>query len=188
MQRSLGIVILVITTSLMGTAHGLWFETLEIGGTVTTGEMTSVWFYRSCDEKPQGQETADWSVRPADNQWGQDELIVIVGNAYPKFSLYCEAHIANTGSVPMKVKSIQIFNTNPTGVTVTAKQAEPGKVIQPCPFSPDWPDVSKNDKGYPITQVPAKCRLEIQFTVTMKPSLARDSTVAIGFLVEFQQA
>lgn len=187
-QRNMLMLLLVIGTSLVGTVHGLWFENLEIGGTVTTGEMTSVWFYRSCDEKPQGQTTATWSVRPRDNQWGQDELVVKVGNAYPNFQLYCEAHIANTGSVPIRVKNIIVINSNPTGVSVTAVEAEPGKVIQPCGFSPDWPDVSKNDKGYDLKLVPAHCRLEIQFTIKMKPTLPRGSSVAIGFVVEFVQA
>ncbi len=149
---NLTLIALAIATGFLGITQTLWSENVTIGGTITTSDVAGIWFYRSCDEKPKGQETATWLIEPDPNDSSRHRLLVTIQNGYPNFSLYCEVHFANDGTVPIEITNVKVFNPNPAKLTITAVEAEPNKIMQPCGFTPDW---YEGRKGTETRDVPA---------------------------------
>lgn len=126
--------------------------------------------------------TATWLIEPDPNDPSRHRLLVTIQNGYPNFSLYCEVHFANDGTVPIEITNVHTFNPNPSNLTITAVEAEPNKIMQPCGFTPDW---YEGRKGTETRDVPANCRQEIQFRITVKGAIV--GAPVIEFVVEVQQ-
>ncbi len=171
----------VMALSALGLAQGLWSEAVEIRGTVSTANLDPVWFFRSCDdEEAEGKDVGSWQVGVDPNN--RERLLVTITNGYPSYQLYCEAHLANDGTVPVKVKRVTVTNANPQALTVTAVHEEDGgaKELEPCGFTPPW--------GTRPSEVPARCRTEIKLTVHLEAGAQESAAYTFTVEVELEQA
>jgi len=163
-----------------GLAYYLWPEAMVVQGRASTGETGAVWFFRSCDDpEAEGKDVGTWSVGPADDE--HKTLQVTINNGYPGYELYCELHLADSATSPMRVTGVNVTNPNPQALTVTAQEdpAEAGKGLQPCGFTPAW--------GTRPARVPAHCRTEIQLTVRIEQGAAQKSSYGFTIEVKLEQ-
>ncbi|MGI6208753.1 MAG: hypothetical protein ACOYEW_11160 [Anaerolineae bacterium] len=129
----LGLVIVVALT-LMGVAYALWTDTLDVSGTVNTGEVEAVVTFGEVDEGQYVNNGTDDDLEadghdvgvcraglgagplrgnPGDN--GPDRLLVEVSNAYPGYECFVELGVSNAGSIPIKVQPPAATNTKDPG-------------------------------------------------------------------------
>lgn len=161
---------LVIALGALGGSSAHWQESLFVNALVQTGEVDPVWFFRSCDDpEAEGKDVGTWTVVPDPADPKRETLLVAIGNGYPSYEVYCELHLANNGTIPVKVKEVSVLNPNPEALTVSAVHEEDGgeKVLQPCGFTPEW--------GTKPNEVPAHCRTEIQLTVHVEAGAEENS-------------
>ncbi|NPV08269.1 MAG: hypothetical protein HPY83_09970 [Anaerolineae bacterium] len=133
----LGLVI-VVALALMGVAYALWTDTLEVSGTVNTGEVEAVVILGEVDEgryvnngvnDDLEAESRDVALcratlgagplrgNPGDN--GPDRLHMEIINAYPGYRCYVELGVANAGSIPIKVQPPATANVQHPGEDVS---------------------------------------------------------------------
>lgn len=88
----------------LGVAYGLWAETLHIEGTVNTGTVDLEWLVdeSSCVDI-EDKDVGSVSLAPGPTP---DVLAVTVHNAYPSYSLSCTLAYRNSGTIPVRVKTI----------------------------------------------------------------------------------
>lgn len=122
----------------MGVAYALWTDTLEVSGTINTGEVEVVVVLGEVDEgryvnngvndglEAEGRDVAFCraSLRagplwgnPGDN--GPDRLDIEILNAYPGYQCYVELGVANAGSIPIKVQPPATVNVQDAGEDVS---------------------------------------------------------------------
>jgi len=125
---------LVATLALAGAgvAYSHWQQNLYIGSSVSTGTVTVGFTKLSCTDghydnngiyhigevggKDVGKVTADYTdpiTDPGTGKSGYRGIIVNITNAYPCYVVNLTALVQNLGTVPVKVKEINI--TDPTG-------------------------------------------------------------------------
>jgi len=99
----------------LGVAYGLWAETVHIEGTVNTGTADLEWLVdeSSCNDDgidPGYGKDVGWvslALGPT-----SDILEVTVESAYPTYSLACTLAYRNSGSIPVRVKTIHTTYPN----------------------------------------------------------------------------
>lgn len=184
-RRTTGIALLALVlflASLSGLTDSLWSEAKTVRGTVSTVEGDLVWFFRSCDDpEAEGKDVGTWTVKLDSSDPDQKTLLVTLGNGYPGYHFYCDLHLANSGTLPVKVKEVRVINPNPQALAVTAHEDldEVGKELEPCGFTPDW--------GTKPPNVPAKCRTEIQLTVHIEHGAEQNANYRFSVEVELEQ-
>jgi len=178
-------VVIVVVSALIGTVYTLWSDNLWVNATITikTGEVDPRWFFASCEDlEAEDKDVATWAVEadPADPEL--ETLLVTIDNGYPSYRLYCELHMANTGTLPVKVKEVRAINDHPEALTVTAQEDpdEVGKELQPCGFIPAWGDGAN--------EVEAHCRQEIQLEAHVEQGAQQNSFYRFSVEVEVEQA
>jgi len=129
----IGIVFLVLVLALatLGIGYAMWDKTLDIVGTVDTGEVDAEFTTATCAEDPEAEDkdVGSCSVDGA----GTQMLTITVDNGYPCYGCTVDYTITNTGTIPVKVQSMDITNPNTDAVTVrwtpdlaVGDQIEPG--------------------------------------------------------------
>jgi hypothetical protein len=103
---------LLLVLASFGIVNGLWSKTLEINGTVTTGDVNVDWSGFSfsdelcivglnplfpCDFPPKNVGQGECHIDPADHQI----MVVTASNVYPSYDFDCEVEFKNTGSIPV---------------------------------------------------------------------------------------
>lgn len=182
-KASIACLALVIALGAVGVSSAHWQETLFVNALVQTGEVDPVWFFRSCDDpEVECKDVGTWTVEPDPADPKRETLLVAIGNAYPSHQLYCDLHLANNGSIPVKVKEVRVLNPNPEALTVTAVHEEDGgeKVLQPWGFTPDW--------GTKPKDVPANCRTQIVLTVHVEEGAEQNSVYEFSVEVHLEAA
>ena len=125
----IGMLFLVLTLVLasMGVGYAMWDETLNIGGTVETGEVDAI-FTKAMSNDPGAQDdpkeaggwTLDDTLTWTGARWDKDvaslevigagiqTLTVTLDNGYPGYYPSVGFTIDNQGTIPVKIESIQI--------------------------------------------------------------------------------
>ena len=114
---ALGVLFLLVV---LGLAYGLWSETLEINGTVYTGEVYGEWYQCFCldsgkDPNPLFQPPKDKDVGSTTCQVdAQDPRIlhITVTNGYPSYYNKCNVAFKNSGTVPVIIRGYKIVPEN----------------------------------------------------------------------------
>ncbi len=102
--------VLVLAIGVMGISYGAWSDTVDIASTVETGDWGVEVTEGTCsDLKITGSATGN-------------VLTVTVTNGVPDSAYDCGLTVSNTGSIPIKIQSIDIDKsglTKPGEVTIT---------------------------------------------------------------------
>lgn len=105
---------LMIALAMTGVAFAHWSETLYISGTVSTGEVDADFDSASSNDPPGTVDPGyDKNVGCTEvTGIGTKTLTVTVTNGYPCYSSRIDYAITNTGTIPVKIQSIEIEPTN----------------------------------------------------------------------------
>jgi hypothetical protein len=118
---SLGSLILLVSLVLssLGLAYGLWSESLQINGTVTTGHLDGEWIDVHCYET-ESKQVADTTAWIDNND--PTNLYFQIANGYPGYFGGCEVEYQNTGTIPVHVEAINFIPGTLTNCTVNQSQ------------------------------------------------------------------
>ncbi len=140
----------------------------------------AAWFFRSCRDSQAGG-VATWAVDPHASIPNRSALRIRVDNAYPGYRLACDLYFANSGKLPIAVKTIQVLNPHEGDLSVSALVApgEHEKVIQPCGSRPGW--------GRDPASLPSNCRSKIEFALAIGPDVKENSSLDFSILVRLEE-
>ncbi|GAG11873.1 unnamed protein product [marine sediment metagenome] len=102
------VLVLLVTLAVIGVGYAHWTKTLDIDGTVNTGELDLCWDDTLgnlwCNEVPGEVEGKDVGsvtvgVDPGDCQ----NAIITLENAYPSYSVQCWLKYKNVGTIPVLI-------------------------------------------------------------------------------------
>ncbi len=127
-------VMLMLALASIGVVFGLWSKVLTIDGTVNTGTVHATWSGAICSDfhpwpfgfgiEPgefEGKDVGSTTATP--DPGDSNNLILTVTNGYPSYSTDCEVEFTNDGSIPWKIRGIDIVpGLNLTGCTVSGNQ------------------------------------------------------------------
>ncbi|RLG59574.1 hypothetical protein DRN86_04055 [Candidatus Geothermarchaeota archaeon] len=121
-----------------GVTFALWSKTLTIQGTVNTGTVDADFDYAISNDPPDTvsndpEECGSWDFYVDSMKWtggryskdvascsvsgvGTQTLVITIENAYPCYYASVAFNITNTGTVPVKVKSLKLVKINGTAV------------------------------------------------------------------------
>jgi hypothetical protein len=112
--------VLMIALMALGFAYGLWSKTLYINGTVNTGSVNAEFANVVCSDTGvdpgYDKDVASCNVGLSDDK---QTMTVTISNAYPCYSCKIRYDVVNTGTIPVKIKSITVTNPSEVSVTVT---------------------------------------------------------------------
>lgn len=124
------LMLLLVPLSTLGISYAAWAEPLDVSGTVSTGNV-DVAFGKADSNDPSGsidpgydRDVATTEVEGAYTK----ELTVSLDNAYPCYESEIEFTVRNTGSIPAKIKSIDVDAPDEIDTEVT--KLEVGEVIK----------------------------------------------------------
>ena len=123
----------LIVLGTMGLVYGSWTETLNINGTVETGDVNVSIESKSIDEggeKLKDIASCEQSASDTDDDTKDDKVAVTILNGFPGYSCHFWTNITNTGSLPVSVSAVL------TGVNTDALRVD---------RSDDDPDLPKGD-------------------------------------------
>ncbi|MGB9662125.1 MAG: hypothetical protein ACPL5F_08930 [Moorellaceae bacterium] len=124
---------LVLALALMGAAFAAWTETINVNGSVATGNYDVTFSSSSTnDEGTTVDPGLDKNVGQSVATLGADSksITVTASNAYPGYNAIVTYKIKNTGTIPLKVNNAVITNTN-AQITVTNEVDPAGQIIDP---------------------------------------------------------
>ena len=112
----------LLALATVGVAFALWGEGLTINGNVETGTVDAGWTLAICsDIDPRA--TGEVAILEADPVTGEipalDDISFEVVGAYPGYLANCVLQYTYTGSVPVRVESIQFDSANLDNCVVT---------------------------------------------------------------------
>ncbi len=89
------------TVLMLGVTYGLWFQALEVYGTVYTGTLDAQWsIHPAWDTEPPGKDYSNITITEGNDPY---TLYVTVENAYPCIWYYALIDLTNTGTIPWKI-------------------------------------------------------------------------------------
>jgi len=104
--------------AITGAGFAMWDKTLHIEGTVNTGEVNAVWTSAfnfdppappvSLDPNLDGTRKAKDVGSTTVTGVGNQTLVVTVNNGYPSYFNDIQVEFNNTGTIPVKIQSINI--------------------------------------------------------------------------------
>jgi len=117
---------LLLALGAMGTAYGAWSDEIYIQSTITTGDIDAGLACSTCWEEPDTSGTDIDCTKTASMT-----LVIDIDDALEGVDYYCNFNVSNAGSLPIKIKTMNL--TNPyTGVTaVITDDLEVGDMIDP---------------------------------------------------------
>jgi len=143
--------VLIIGLAVMAASYAYWTETLSVSGSVTTGELDAQFTNAFTDDDggvnntakdagDDGKDPKECGPNPA--RYGYDvaassanitdphTAMITVSNSYPSYYTTAWFDIQNTGTIPVKIKSVNLEGV-PTELNVT-KVADPtGTILEP---------------------------------------------------------
>ena len=118
---------LLLALGAIGTAYGAWVDEIYIEGTLSTGDISASLGCGTCWEEP---ETADTDIDCTDGS--SMTLAIDVTNAQEDVDYYCNFIVSNaTGSLPIKIKSMNLTDSYSGVIEVITDDLEVGDVIDP---------------------------------------------------------
>jgi len=116
---------LLLALGAMGTAYGAWSDEIYIQSTITTGDIDAGLACGTCWEEPDTSGTDIDCTKTASMT-----LVIDIDDALEGVDYYCNFNVSNAGSLPIKIKKMNI--TNPyTGVAEAIEDLIEGTVIDP---------------------------------------------------------
>lgn len=136
--------VLVLALVVIGVGYGYWSETLDVNGTVSTGNVSMQWTTGTqfCYEyhlsggmtgsklmgEPAGANAASYSLGDDD---GDNLLTLTLSNAYPGYGVHCDLPFKNDGTLPIIGRSVKVnYDSNFTNCTNTSSSL--GEDIEQC--------------------------------------------------------
>ena len=126
-------VFLVLVLASIGLVYGNWTQSLQIGGTITTGAVSAEWNEPAtgnplCDDSELGKDVAQTRLFAEGKT-----LRMVIENGYPNYIGDCQPEINYTGQVPGVIEKI---NFNGKGLECEVLEgALTGSIIATC-FEP----------------------------------------------------
>ena len=108
---------MLIALCLAGVSYAMWSKILYIDGTVDTGEVNAIWtsafnYDQGYDPNPDGtfkdKDVGSTTVTGV----GTQTLVITVNNGYPSYFNDIQVEFTNTGTIPVKIQSINIIPDN----------------------------------------------------------------------------
>ena len=129
-----GLLFLVLTLVLgsMGVGYAMWDKTLDINGTVNTGEVNLEILSASSDDPPGAIDPGkdkDVGCTTAVIDDGGQSITVTVTNGYPCYEVYVHFTVHNSGTIPVKLQLVTL--TAPPEITLSGWNSI-GEQIDPC--------------------------------------------------------
>jgi hypothetical protein len=121
---------LVIALASLGTSYACWSQDLTIKGAIDTGEV-DVAFGKAVSNDPRGETDPGYDKDVATTEVTgafSDKLTVSITNAYPCYTSSVEFTVRNKGTIPVKIKSINIDSPEEISADVTTLKV--GKEIR----------------------------------------------------------
>jgi len=115
---------LLLALGAMGTAYGAWSDEIYIQGTVYIGNIDAGLACGTCWEEP------DTSGTDIDCTGGSMTLNIDVTSALEGVDYYCNFNVSNTGSLPVKIETMNLTDLSP-GVAEAIEDLIEGTVIDP---------------------------------------------------------
>lgn len=116
----------IIAIALCGVGYALWAQTLDIGGTVQTGDFNGGFTACPTNDPPgtidpgKDKDVAWCTAELAEPEnGGYEQVIVTIENAYPCYECEVNVTVQNHGTPPMRIARVDVFNPNPDELTVT---------------------------------------------------------------------
>ncbi|RDV82530.1 hypothetical protein [Ammonifex thiophilus] len=128
--------VMVIALALMGAAYAAWTETININASVATGTYDVTFSSVSTNDVGDTVDPgADKNVGKTEATISEDAktITVTAENTYPGYNAEVTYKIKNTGTIPLKVQSIEINipESDKGKIEVTNEQDIAGKVLDP---------------------------------------------------------
>lgn len=117
----------VLALALMGVAYALWSETLEIDGTVHTGEV-NVAFQNASDNDNGIDPNYDKDVADCEVALGAngDSMTITITNGYPSYTCTVTYEFFNDGTIPVILNTV----TEESDPELTITQTGPSEGFQ----------------------------------------------------------
>jgi len=115
---------LLLALGAMGTAYGAWSDEIYIQSTISTGNIDAGLACGTCWEEP------DTSGTDIDCTGGSMTLNIDVTSALEGVDYYCNFNVSNTGSLPVKIETMNLTDLSP-GVAEAIEDLIEGTVIDP---------------------------------------------------------
>jgi len=115
---------LLLALGAMGTAYGAWSDEIYIQSTITTGDIDAGLACGTCWEEP------DTPGTDIDCTGGSMTLNIDVTSALEGVDYYCNFNVSNTGSLPVKIETMNLTDLSP-GVAEAIEDLIEGTVIDP---------------------------------------------------------
>jgi len=116
---------LLLALGAMGTAYGAWSDEIYIQSTITTGDIDAGLACSTCWEEPDTPGTDIDCTKTASMT-----LVIDIDDALEGVDYYCNFIVSNTGSLPIKIKNLNITDISP-GVAEAIEDLIEGTVIDP---------------------------------------------------------
>jgi hypothetical protein len=114
-------ILLVVAVAMLGVGYGLWSKSLDISGTVGTGNVDAEFVDASTSENDHGKEVAECTATVDPNQDGSnDELGIVLENGYPSYECWVNFAVKSTGTVPIHIYQPE-FTSLPDDTEVTVE-------------------------------------------------------------------
>jgi len=114
--------VLIIGLAVMAASYAQWTETLNVSGSVATGELDAGFSAYSCSDNEVGTYNVgvvSCELKDEDNDGDNESAEITISNAYPGYEANCNLTIKNTGSIPLHVKAVNVGNPNPEALSVS---------------------------------------------------------------------
>lgn len=133
MKKTISIALVVLAAlAMFGVGYAWWSETLNVTGTVDTGNLDVAWEFGSPTDTELPGKNFSAATVATKTVTGVDQLTVTVTNAYPSITYTVPVTVRNTGSIPVNVNPITFANL-PAWTTVTSTlatgQVHPGATV-----------------------------------------------------------
>jgi len=140
-MKKIGLLVLALVFALgsLGVGYAMWDKTLEVTGTVNTGEVNAIFTTATCNDTgidpgylmdgttPKDKDVGSCSVVGA----GTQLLTITVENGYPCYECDIDFTVDNTGSIPVKIQTLGLVGVPPE-ITVTWTGLAVGDQIGPA--------------------------------------------------------
>ncbi|MCE4625634.1 MAG: hypothetical protein F7C35_07225 [Desulfurococcales archaeon] len=150
------LVLAALAAAALGAASALWYMTLDVNVTATTGELdweirnNTIYTNDPCTDNlgnnitwpdtnafppdfdpviaPEGKDVGCTAIEPIDTDLDgdYDTLNITIHNAYPYYATEVDFRVRNTGTIPLKIWRIQVILDN--GTTMNYTELNPDEV------------------------------------------------------------
>jgi len=135
----------VLAVGMFGGAMALWWERLNVDVTVNTGTLDAQLSVEDFGDNEialaQAAGENDPSVKDVSNitctlSEDGNSIDIVVQNAYPSITYYCDINLENTGTIPFKVYGTPTIEGNITSVLTNDSGIQNGTIVDGLQMHP----------------------------------------------------